>query len=323
LYKNYDLKSIIIRYLTLTDNVYSEIKTEIINLLKVLTIFELTNDCLTDAYEVILKDFTSLFSTRSSGDQLEAYLSLFNCLLVKLNKPSYTFNKQLCLNVFNLVLGFLKSTNLNESKIENLNILSNCFTYLTHYLQLTNTSVEENFKKLDLCNSLFKNDFLFLNNFLSNEFELSKLTKYLCDSSLIINQDQVDLIKSNNLTYLPTYLIPTTLHDSYVYIYPFFVSLLRLLVQTFQFKSDSLDEKLKSCKKFLTNPYVKSYLKKAFFSQKPMNTGNDDDNSYFTKYEYYFAYYCTKLALNFYIYQVPSFFFQQTNIQTSNYLLIF
>ena len=146
----------------------------------------------------------------------------------------------------------------------------------------------------------------------------------LATPSDMVNQVyNTDLIKSNNLTYLPTYLIPTTLHDSYVYIYPFFVSLLRLLVQTFQFKSDSLDEKLKSFKKFLTNPYVKSYLKKAFFSQKPMNTGNDDDNSYFTKYEYYFAYYCTKLALNFYIYQVPSFFFQQTNIQTSNYLLIF
>ena len=185
-----------------------------------------------------------------------------------------------------------------------MNNLTNCLTYLTHYLQLTNTSVDENFKKIDLCNSLFKDEFLNLNNFMSNELELSKFTKYLSDSSLILNQDSVDLIKPNNLSYLPTYLIPTAINDSYIYTFSFFVSLLRLLVQTYQFKSDNLDEKLKSCKKFLTNPYVKSYLKNAFFAQKSMKTSIDDEKCYLTKFEYYFAYYCVKLALNFYVYQV-------------------
>ncbi len=306
LYKNYDLKTIAIRYLTLNIENYLEIKVEIINLMKVLTIFEINNDFLTDAYELLLKEFMCLISNFDSNGSLvllEAYMSLFNCIIVKLNKPSYIFNGKLCMNVFEMVLKFLKMKSLEM--VGSLNVVSQCLDYLTHYLQLKNVGIDENFKKIDLCNLIFKNEYLNLRKFISSDVELSQFTKYFCEVSLLLNKDSVNLIKANNLSYLPTFLMPVSINDTYILVFNFFVSLLRLLVQTFSFKCDDLDEKLRLCKLFLSNSYVKSYLRKAFFVQQVMNTGVvDDENCYFTKYEYYFGYYCVKLALNLYNYQV-------------------
>lgn len=328
IYKTHDFKSIIIRYLTLehTNEENFAIKIEMINLLKVFTIYELTYDCITDAYELLIKQLSELITNKFNNRfLLYAYLSLFNALLMKMGNQR-DFNliyKNLSKTVLDLVLCYVKNTNSSSLDFD-LNSLSLCIQYITGYLQIDNSVLTEHssFQKHELCSNLLSNT-SYLHEMLSNEVKLEQITRYLIDYSFITNEDakySINLIKANNLRYLPTYLIPVVYLDNkfnngqknHIEIFSFLINILKLLLQAFYYQLDNMSQHLNLCKKVIKNSYVNSYLKKAFYTisenERQMQYKDNDetasDTCYLTKFEIYFAYYCVKLALNIFNYQV-------------------
>ena len=299
IYKNHDFKTVIIKHLTVSNDAT---KVELINLIKVFSIYQLTDDLVTDFYECLLKQLNGLVKESGSGsvDLLRSYFSLFDYLLrVNTNK---TINRVLFDSVSSIVITFIKE---NYFKIDNLNLFSTCFHYLNSYFSTYRSNSNETSV---LFNQLEQIEFIFneiISKSINNEFQFDKITSKLSECSLTLNEANVEEIRSlnsNNLKHLPTMLFPLKdyLPDadgaSSMWPFDYLIALVRLMLTSLRIKRD-LDKRFVIVKKFLFNNYVKNYLKKAFIVPADKPPQASYDCSHLAKYETYFAYYCVKLAL--------------------------
>jgi hypothetical protein len=322
LYEKYELDKILVNYLTVdsyiesgsVENELARLQVESVRLAKVLlSVCPNTNkvacELVIAPYEVLIKktlgflnQITRRHLCESKKLLTQALIGLFDTLVLTMHEDDadLKLKYEICTNLFEqiseLVAKHLKQTN---EEID-YNSMSICIDYLVNYLSKLDEiglysrpeNVHHKFEQVDgLIESI-------VHPFLGNELCLDQLVmSHLVSHSTTQKNEQLDKIRSNNLSYLPTILNVPNDEMRKQSPFGFMASFVRFLLLCVTSRCKTIDIKL--VRQFLNNAYLKSFLN-AFAKNCSQQT-----SSYLRhKYENHFVYYLLKLALNVFAFEV-------------------
>jgi hypothetical protein len=293
IYSKYDFKTTITRSIANDD--HSTVKIEALKLLKVFTIFGLTSDLLTDAYELLIKDVRRLIVADEKTDDLyDSYMSLFECLcrLTHVDDRFETVRYGMCATIASLVITYLKGILITAD--HRIQYKATCFLFLASFVFGFESSKVDLFKRAEQIQHCYNEIVaIILNNtggLLDRILSRLKTCSFLVSSSF-----GLDALVPNNLNCLPTLLIPAEYAacDEAVLLFNWLIGFVRLLNGCLRSKRD-LDISFKDTKSFLSNSNMRSYLTTAFYNCTTSMANSED--FYLVKYETYFVYNYLKLV---------------------------